>query len=198
LRIASTEKSAYCQAAARIWTASQPPEERALNDEGTREVLVFEVERQRYAIFSAAVVEILRAVAVAPLPGAPAVVDGVIDLRGRFVPVLDLRVRFGLPRAPVNPSEHFVIARSRERLVTLRADRVLGLAVVDRQALADSRAAGPRVAHIAGIARLPDGLAVVYDLPAFLDEAEAITLDRALAATTAGQPPGPAPAAVGR
>jgi purine-binding chemotaxis protein CheW len=145
-----------------------------------QDVLVFEVEGQRFGVFGSAVEEIARAVAVSPLPRAPAVVDGIINVRGRLAPVLDLRRRFGLPDKAVDPGEHFVLARCHDRLVTLRADRVLGLERVSRADLDEPRTATARAEHLAGVVKLPDGLVLVYDLPSFLSEAEARELDRAV------------------
>jgi purine-binding chemotaxis protein CheW len=138
------------------------------------EFLIFDLERVRYGLPVADVREIVRAVLPVPLPGAPGVVEGVINLRGRVVPVLDLRRRFRLPQRPIEPSDHLVIARSAGRLVALRVDRVVDLSRVaagDVQDVADTR-----------VAKLPDDLVVIQDLGALLSEAESSELDRALPA----------------
>jgi purine-binding chemotaxis protein CheW len=70
------------------------------------QVLVFEVAGRRYGLPADDVQELLRAVSIVPLPRAPAVVEGVINLRGKVVPVLDVRGRFRLPaRGPVGPEQ---------------------------------------------------------------------------------------------
>lgn len=145
------------------------------------DVLVFELDQRRCGLPLGGVREVLRAVRVMPLPSAPEVIEGVIDLRGEIVPVLDVRARFGLPRRPLEPSDHLVVTRVRQRVVVLRVDRALDLKRVrdeDVAAVADITPAAPRVA---GVARLPDGLIVIHDLPAFLSEAESATLDVAMA-----------------
>src|SRR5690606_4917648 len=50
-----------------------------------------------------------RAVAVTPWPGAPEIIDGVLDVRGAVVPVIDLGRRFGLPRRPLRASQSMVL-----------------------------------------------------------------------------------------
>src|SRR5437870_13646015 len=87
------------------------------------EILVFEVGGQRYGLPAAEVREILRAVAIVPLPRAPAIIEGIINIRGTVVPVLDLRTRFRLPAKPVEPADHLVVAWAGERLVAVRVDR---------------------------------------------------------------------------
>jgi purine-binding chemotaxis protein CheW len=59
-----------------------------------RELLIFEIGASRFGLPSADVREVLRAVTIVPLPGAPPIVEGLINVRGRIVPVLDIRRRF--------------------------------------------------------------------------------------------------------
>src|SRR5262249_18625738 len=68
------------------------------------DVVVFEVHGRQYALPAGQVRELVRAVALVPLPGAPAVVEGVFNLRGKVVPVLDIRGRFGLPPRALDPA----------------------------------------------------------------------------------------------
>jgi purine-binding chemotaxis protein CheW len=143
-------------------------------------LLVFTLDDQRFALPATVVHETVAAVAVTPLPAAPAVVDGVVDVRGELVPVYDLRVRFGRPRRPVRADEHFVIASAGRRTVALRVDRALELVEVSDRDLLPARPDDPRMARVAGIARLPDGLVLVQDLEEFLSDSEAATLDEAL------------------
>jgi purine-binding chemotaxis protein CheW len=152
---------------------------------GPREILVFSLAGQRYALWASEVRELLRAVAMTPLPRAPRIVEGVINLRGRIVPVLDIRSRFGLPGKPTEPSDHLIIAALGSRLVAIRADRALDLVNVDLGAMTLEQVdrSGP---YVVGVARLADGLAVIHDLETFLDGDESAALNDALA--TAGAP----------
>jgi purine-binding chemotaxis protein CheW len=146
------------------------------------EILVFEVAGQRYGLWAGDVRELLRAVAIVPLPQAPPAILGVIDLRGRAVPVLDLRRRFGLPPRELDPAEHLIIAAAGPRLVGLRVDRAIELTRLDRAQLDDGAAVVPGAPYVAGLARLAGGLAIIHDLRTFLSAAEATRLDEALAA----------------
>lgn len=153
-----------------------------------REILVFEVSGRRYGLRAADVVEVARAVEVASLPAAPAIVEGLIDARGRLVPVLDIRARFGLPPRPVVPSDHLVIVRAGSRTVAVRADRAVALVPVDEAAMASGREVRdivPGSRYVAGVARLPDGLVLIHDLGTFLTQAEEAALDAAVRAASA-------------
>jgi len=145
------------------------------------ELVSFEIDGGRYALLASAVREVVRAVSIVPLPKAPAIVEGVIDVRGTIAPVLDIRTRFGLPSRPLSHTDHFVIAWSQGRIVALRVDRALDLLRLDPGQVDDTRSAVPGSEYIAGVARLQDGLLLIHDLETFLSQAEQARLDAALA-----------------
>ncbi len=148
-----------------------------------REVLLFTLEGQRYALPSADVRELVRAARLTPLPRAPDVVEGLLNLRGELLPVLDLRRRFRLPARPLSPMDHFIVARAGPRTVALRVDRAEGLLRLEPGTWDGTPGELPGVGYVAGAAKLADGLVLVHDLRTFLSEAEALALDTALAAS---------------
>ncbi len=145
------------------------------------EVVVFEIDGLRYGVAATQVVEIVRAVAVTPLPGAPLVVRGVIDYRGTLVPVFDTRTRLGHPPREERLEDHFVLVRAGSLVAALCADHADALARVDADAIEDPRHPVPTVEQVAGVARLPDGLLLIHDPERFLSAAEAEALEAALA-----------------
>ncbi len=147
-----------------------------------REVLVFQVGGQRYGLPSVDVRELVRAVAITPLPHAPAVIEGVVDVRGCVLPVLDVRARFGLPTKSLEPSDHFIVASAGPRGVILRVDRAMHLALVDEASVQTPQTLGPSATYVAGVARIEGGLVLIHDLRTFLSAAEAASLDEALGA----------------
>ena len=145
-------------------------------------LLLFIIDDVQYAVRSEAVAEIIRAVAVTPLPNAPPVIEGIIDVRGRIAPVFDLRLRFGRPSRPVAARDHFILVRATTRLAALHVDRVLDLIDIDDSSI-DPIGSQVSSAHVAGVALLPDGMAFIHDVDTFLSAAEAETLDAALEAS---------------
>ncbi|MET0286867.1 MAG: chemotaxis protein CheW [Polyangiales bacterium] len=141
-------------------------------------VLVFEIEEHRYGIDTESVHEIVRAVSPTRLPKAPDVVMGLVNVRGEAVPLIDLRLRFGLPTRALGLHEVFVIVSARGRRCALRADAVRELERVPRESVSPPP---PRSQYAAGTTALADGLLVICDLDAFLEEAELLRLDAALA-----------------
>lgn len=154
-------------------------------------VLVVDVAGLRCGLHVDTVVELHRMVASVPVPDAPTVIDGVIDVRGEVVVVLDLRTRFGLPGRPPRPSDHLVLVRTQGRSIALRVDRVLDLVTVPLGAF-DAGIGSPPGTQLRGVARLADGLVLITDVDAFLSADEAADLDEALAELTAaaGTAPG--------
>jgi purine-binding chemotaxis protein CheW len=145
-----------------------------------REILLFEIQGERYGLLSADVRELIRAVAIVPLPKAPPIVEGLIDLRGKVVPVLDIRSRFRVPPKPLEPSDHFVVAFAGTGLVAIRVDRATELVRVKDRQIEEGKRIVAGAEYVAGVAKLPDGLVLIHDLRTFLSAAEVLALDEAL------------------
>lgn len=153
-----------------------------------REVLLFEIGGERYGLLSADVRELTRAVTIASLPKAPTIVEGLINLRGKIVPVLDIRTRFRIPAKPLEPSDHFVVATTGTSLVAIRVDRAMDLVRVDGRQIEEAKGLVPEAEHVAGVAKLPDGLVLIHDLRAFLSQSEGLVLDEALRLAARAEP----------
>jgi purine-binding chemotaxis protein CheW len=146
----------------------------------TLEAILFEVGGQRYGLPAADVREVARAVTMARLPRAPAIVEGVVNVRGMLVGVLDIRARFRLAPKGLEPTDHLIVAQAGSRVVALRVDRVVDLVRLDAGQIGGAEQAVPGVGYVAGVARTDDGLVLIHDLRTFLSEAEALSLDEAL------------------
>ena len=149
-------------------------------------LLLFTLDGQRFALPLAQVRETVRAVAITPLAGAPGVIEGIVDVRGTVTPVLDLRRRFGLPPRAVSPDEHLVLATAGSRPVALRVDQATDVVALPDEAVTPAREEDPATRHLAGVARLADGMVLIGDLEAFLLQGEREALERALAHQGAG------------
>lgn len=154
------------------------------NPPGVR-FFVFTVNGWRLALPLAAVRRVLASVEVTPLPGAPAVVAGAIDVHGRVVPVIDL-ARPARGRAhEVGLGDRLILARSRRRELALLASEVEGLHYFTEDRIAEPGAVSPCAATVHGIARGDDGLVLIHDLDALLPLEDERRLDDALAALVA-------------
>lgn len=142
--------------------------------------VVFSLDQGRYALPLASVDRIVRAVHVTPMPRAPGIVLGAIDVQGRVLPVFNIRRRFGLPERTIDPAAHFLIAHTARRTVVLVIDAAQG--VLEHAATAVTPAANiaGELEHIHGVIQLDDGLVLIHDLEHFLSPDEARVLDEAL------------------
>jgi purine-binding chemotaxis protein CheW len=128
------------------------------------DILIFEVDGQRHGIAAADVQVLLPALTIAPLPGAPVGVEGVINLRGAVVPVLDVRRRFGMPAKELGLADHFIVVRWQDRLTALHVDRALELVRLNIGALAE--------VETARVAKWQDGLVPLHSVRDLLASAE--------------------------
>ncbi|MEO5904487.1 MAG: chemotaxis protein CheW [Gemmatimonadaceae bacterium] len=143
------------------------------------------VRGSRFGIPASSVVELIRAVAVSPLPGAPKGVSGIINVRGDLIAVIDPAVVFGRPETPVRPSDNFVIVSLPSRMVALRVESADELIEIPDADISAAESVSSSANRLGGVATLPDGLVVIYDPAKFLDKAEGIALGNALASASA-------------
>ena len=85
------------------------------------------VDAQTYALHLEAVDRIVRMAEVTPLPGAPEVVEGVVNIQGDVVPVVSIRRRLGLAHRAVGVSDSLVVAHARTRRLALIAESLFGV-----------------------------------------------------------------------
>jgi purine-binding chemotaxis protein CheW len=164
-------------------TAFQLSSEAAPSPPASSEIarwVVFGLDAGRYALPLAVVERIVRAVQITPLPLAPPVVLGAIDVEGHVLPVFNLRRKFRLPERTVEPADQFLIARAAQRTVVLVIDAAHG--VLERPAadMIDAMHIAPTLGHVRGVIPLEDGLVLVHDLEVFLSSEEARALDEAM------------------
>lgn len=128
----------------------------------------------------AAVERVVRAVEITPLPKAPAIVIGIVNVQGRVTAVVDIRKRFGLREREPALSDHLVVANTVKRPVALVVDAVTGVREYSEAEVAAADAIVPGTDYIAGVVKLSDGMALIQDLDRFLSLDEERRLDEAL------------------
>jgi purine-binding chemotaxis protein CheW len=86
--------------------------------------VTFRLDNETYGVNVMQVQEVLRMTEIAPVPGAPDYVLGIINLRGNVVTVIDTRQRFGLDSAPVTDNTRIVIIEADKQVVGIMVDSV--------------------------------------------------------------------------
>jgi purine-binding chemotaxis protein CheW len=149
---------------------SAPAQAQRAAAEATEHLATFFLAREEYGVDVRQVQEIRRVAEITSVPRAPEFVRGVINLRGRILPVLDLRRRLGLGEVEVERASRIVVVRLKERLLGLLVD---GASQVLKVPLSRIEAAPEEVVqkggdYIRGVAKLDDRLIILVDLERLL------------------------------
>lgn len=138
------------------------------------QLVTFRLKDESYGVNVMKVQEVLRVTEIAPVPGAPPFVLGIINLRGNVVTVIDTRSRFGLPSAELDDSSRIVIIESEKQVVGILVDAVAEVVELNE----DEVDAAPNVGndessrYIQGVATRENGLLILVDLNKLLTDEE--------------------------
>lgn len=146
-------------------------------------LVVWSLDMQRYALPYPVVQRVVRAVEITPLPDAPAVVSGIVNVQGRVIPVVNVRLRLRLPPRDTALTDLLVLARSARREMAFFADTVSGLADYPEEDVVLSDVIVPGMGCIAGVMKFADGMILIQDLDRLLSLDEEDSLDTALSRT---------------
>jgi purine-binding chemotaxis protein CheW len=129
-------------------------------------VVIFRLAEEYYALDIQAVQEIVRMQTITSIPGAEAWVEGITNLRGRVVPVLDLRRRCGVPAGDHTAETRIVVVSSASGMVGLIVDAVTEVLRIPAEHVEPPSAivSVPENTYLRGIAKLPDRLVSLMDL----------------------------------
>ena len=148
-----------------------------------RSIVVFNLDEQQYALHLAAVERIVRVAEITPVPQAPAIVLGVINVQGQVIPVINIRKRFHLPDREMSLSDHLIIARTAKRAAALVADAVVSVVERWEEELTAADQILPGLEYVEGVVKLEDGLILIHNLDTFLSLEEEKTLEQAMTPT---------------
>ena len=142
------------------------------------QVVVCQLGSESFGLDIGSVYEIIRFQTCTAVPTAPRFVDGVINLRGRIIPVVDMASRFGMNRSATTKSTRIIVAGTAGTRVGLVVDAVTEVLMVPDEAVEPTPevASGYDAAYIRGIAKLGDELVILLDLRALFGEHEAAQL----------------------
>ena len=135
-----------------------------------KDALTLALDEELFAIDARSVREIMEMVPVTRVPGAPAAVDAVINVRGRIVPLVDLRTAFGMTRRPPDLDTRIVVIevdfQDEPLVVGLLADSVHDVAEIEDATIEAPPRIGMRwpAELVAGIGRRGDAFVILPDL----------------------------------
>ncbi|MFN8093433.1 MAG: chemotaxis protein CheW [Vicinamibacteria bacterium] len=165
-----------------------PVQDQRAAAEATEHLVTFYLDREEYGVDVRQVQEIRRVGDITSVPRAPEFVRGVINLRGRILPVLDLKRKLALGEVAASRNSRIVVVRVRERLLGLLVD---GASQVPKIPVSRIEAAPEEVVerggdYIRGVAKLDDRLIILVDLERLLaQELRAAAANRPVAGESA-------------
>lgn len=144
-----------------------------VNDEVLQWV-TFHLEDETYGINVMQVQEVLRYSEIAPVPGAPSYVLGIINLRGNVVTVIDTRTRFGLHSAEVTDNSRIVIIEAEKQVIGILVDSVAEVVYLRSSEIDSAPNIGTEESakFIQGVSNRDGELLILVDLNKLLSDEE--------------------------
>ena len=134
--------------------------------------LTFDVEDEEYAVNIAYVTEIVGMQKISEVPDVPKFIKGVINLRGRVIPVMDMRLRFGLPWREYSDRTTVIVLELDGVPTGLVVDQVTDVMSIPQEAIAPPpRWRGEeeqQATVVQGLGKREDGVSIILDVPRLL------------------------------
>lgn len=143
-------------------------------DDETLQWVTFKLDNETYGINVMQVQEVLRYTEIAPVPGAPEYVVGIINLRGNVVTVIDTRSRFGLMPAEVTENSRIVVIEADKQVIGILVDAVAEVVYLKTSEIDTAPNVGNEESakFIQGVSNRDDELLILIDLNKLLSDDE--------------------------
>jgi purine-binding chemotaxis protein CheW len=130
------------------------------------QLVSFKINEEEFGINILQVQEINRMLQITKVPNAPEFVDGVVNLRGRIIPVVDLRTRLGMPRRQADQSTRIIVVELEESTVGFIVDEVKEVLRIPKNITEPppKMVAGIDAEYITAVGKLEDRLLILLDL----------------------------------
>jgi purine-binding chemotaxis protein CheW len=146
--------------------------------------VVFAVGDQRHGIDLERVVRVLPAVEITPLAGAPGVIDGIINVHGTIVPVLNTHRRVGLMSRDMDLGDQLLLVQTAGRQLVLVTDSISGVVLLPRKLVERSGSPSASLEFVEAAVHVADGALLIDNVDRLLNKQESQQLDKALASGT--------------
>jgi purine-binding chemotaxis protein CheW len=152
-----------------------------LNRDDLMQLVTLILGEEEYGLPIASVQEIIRMrnVKITAIPNAPGFIEGVINLRGRMIPVVDLRTKFGMEQQERGRSNRIVVTNIDERTIGLVVDAVVEVVRVARDELEvlPDLVTGVGADYIKGVTRIDERMIIVLDIDSMFSSTETDSID---------------------
>ncbi len=146
----------------------------------TLQVVTFALGSEEYGVDIAQVQEINRMVTITHVPRAPQFMEGVINLRGQLIPIIDLRTRFDMERTERTKNTRIVVTEIGNKRVGMVVDSVSEVLRVPVEQIEDAPdlVAGIDTEYIRGVGKMGDRLIIMLDLRRIISGTESAELQK--------------------
>jgi purine-binding chemotaxis protein CheW len=146
----------------------------------TLQVVTFALGSEEYGVDIAQVQEINRMVTITNVPRAPQFMEGVINLRGRLIPIIDLRTRFGMDRSERTKNTRIVVTEITGKSIGMVVDSVSEVLRIPVEQIEDAPdlVAGVDTEYIRGVGKMGDRLIIMLDLSRVISGSEKAELQK--------------------
>src|SRR5215468_12369215 len=136
----------------------------------------FRLDNEDYAIAITKIQEIILMKPITRIPQVPDFIEGLINLRGSVIPIVNLRKRFGLPPREVDDETRTIVVNIHDKTVGCIVDAVTQVMRINRDQIQPPPLSVLSVSHqyVAGLARLEDRLLIILDIERLFDERSAV------------------------
>ncbi len=143
-------------------------------DDQVLQWVTFKLDAETYGINVMQVREVLRYTEIAPVPGAPEYVLGIINLRGNVVTVIDTRCRFGLPSAEITDNTRIVIIEAEKQVIGILVDSVAEVVYLRQSEIETTPNVGNEetAKFIQGVCHKNDELLILVELDKMMSDEE--------------------------
>jgi len=143
-----------------------------------KKYVVFQIGEGHYAIPLTEVSQIIRHENVTDVPTAPPFVEGVINIGGEVIPVINLRSRFSLSAAEITRKNRVIIVQRQDSRYGVLVDSVREILDLDENSIAPEAASvfGMKAEFVRGIAKIRDNVLVLLDIFKVLSTAPEVSI----------------------
>ncbi len=141
----------------------------ASNEPGKMQIVTFNIG-EKYGVHISQVQEIIRVGNITTVPNSPPYMDGVINLRGRVLPVLNMRKRLNLPVTDITKQSRIVVTEVNDKILGLLVDSVSHVIRVQSEHIEEAPEEVMEVDtnYITGVSKIDDQLIILLDLEKLL------------------------------
>ncbi|WP_340103501.1 chemotaxis protein CheW [Rhodohalobacter sp. 8-1] len=141
--------------------------------------LSFFLGKEEYAIEILKVQEIIGLMPITPVPRMPGYIKGVLNLRGKIVPVMNLRSRFGLKEIEYTEETCIIVVQENQYLMGVIVDKVSEVADIDGDQIEEvpSLGAGEQSDYLSGIGKVKEQVKMIVDVERVLFDVPDDVLD---------------------